>query len=65
MLLVQQADEERNIIVQGNALVEKIKNQENEILSKAEQFLTNMNMKSNDKIFEFVETYVEVYDKLP
>lgn len=45
--------------------MEKIKNQENEILSKAEQFLTNMNMKSNDKIFEFVETYVEVYDKLP
>lgn len=27
--------------------------------------MTNINIKTNDKILEFVESYVEVFDKLP
>lgn len=65
LLLIDQAKEENNIIIQGKALINQIKTQEENIFCKAEIFLGNMNMRTSDKIFELTETFVEVFDKPP
>jgi hypothetical protein len=52
------AKPEKNIITQGKFLVGQIKNQEDHIINKAEVFLGNITMKTNDTIFEFTESFV-------
>lgn len=58
MLIIDEGKTNSNTISQGRKIIDEIKSEEDNIINKAECFLTNINLKTNDKIFEFIESFV-------
>jgi hypothetical protein len=51
LLIIDEGKTNSNTISQGRKIIDEIKSEEDNIINKAECFLTNINLKTNDKIF--------------